>query len=200
MKILGSLRQVHTNKQVFKTAADASVKKVKNKSGRIRYRYASRHNAAVKRFDTKIKSGKYKGKTFRQMFKLNRFTPFKKGAKRSKDDNCKNERQRNGMLSRSSVLLREAYRNRKQTPVNVFGNEVKACKKKTRSKRTRTAGKKRTRTAGKKRTRTAGKKTAGKAPAHLKQWIDFVKKIQKQKKITFAKAMVAAKPLYSKKK
>lgn len=67
MKILGSLRQVHSNKQVFKTASDASVKKVKNKkSGRIRYRYASRHNAAVKRFDTKIKSGKYKGKTFRQ--------------------------------------------------------------------------------------------------------------------------------------
>ena len=159
MKVLGSLKQVFNDPSVYKTAADAKVVKVKSRSGRIHYKYASRRKAALSRFDKKIKSGKYKGMTFRQMFKKTRNTPFKKGEKRSKSFNCKKKRER-GMLSRSPSLLIKAYRQRKITPVHAFGVKSKGCSK------SRSKSRSRSRSRSRSKSRTKKVKSRSKSHSH----------------------------------
>jgi hypothetical protein len=127
MKVLGSLQQVCKHPQMYGTVTNAEVIKVHDtKTGLNRYRYKKRHDAAMKRFDTPIKSGKWKGCTPREMFKQNRNQPFRKNEV-AFASNCKKFRCK-GMLSRSSVKLNKAYCSKHLQPVAKSAFELKPCK------------------------------------------------------------------------
>lgn len=125
-KALGSLQQVWKQPEIYKTAADAAVVQVQDPKRQLfRYKYQKRYEAALSRFDTPIRCGVYAGYTPREMFAANRNTPFRRGVRNTRSNlkNCKSK----GLLSRSSVKLNRAYRNKHIQPVSQSAIQLKPC-------------------------------------------------------------------------